>query len=400
MLTSIHRKSLETLLQHYSTQPNDCQLLLMLRNHVIAASHDMEWDESLFTGTDGEIGTVSRNGSLFYFIRTKHSFSDLSIIAILPVDNVMHTMYRLQRMLKTLEIIGILTVLLATVAFYQIICRPLKHISSRMQSVGEGDLSVRMPAERTSELDDVGQTFNGMAERLQQLIDREYRSRLLAAGAEKKALQYQITPHFLYNTYFQLRNLIELEENEQAGQLADLMGRYLRYIVHQDADCATLKEEMAHAKNYADIQSMRFKGRIEVQWQADAEAPDGIIVPRLIIQPLIENAFGHGVKNVEKGGVVRVSLRREENAVTVSVEDNGDSLSDERLEELRRSVADGQSEESDCVALVNIHRRLQLHFGPRSRLLLGRSELGGLKAAIWIVPGERRDEHAADSAGG
>ena len=400
MLTSIHRNSLETLLQNYSTQPNECQLLLTVGNHVIASSHEAEWDDALLVQAGEEVRTVSSGGSQYYFIQTKHSFSDLFIIAILPVDNVMSNMYRLQRMLKTLEIIGILTVLLATLAFYQIICRPLKNISSKMQEVGEGDLAVRMASQRTAELDDVGSTFNSMAERLQQLIDREYKSRLLAASAEKKALQYQISPHFLYNTYFQLRNLIVLEENEQAGRLADLMGKYLRYIVHQDETSATLEEEMEHAKNYADIQSMRFKGRIEVRWTVTAENWKNIVVPRLIIQPLIENAFGHGVKNVEKDGVVQLTLTQTENAIAISVEDNGDGLSDDKLEALRQSVAAGPREESDSVALVNIHRRLQLQFGPQSRLTFDRSALGGLKVTIWIIPGEGRGMDAADSAGG
>ena len=399
MLTSIQRKSLETLLQNYSTKPNECQLLLTVRNHVIANSHDMAWDEGLFASADGDVRTVSRDGSQYYIIQTRHGFSDLSIVAILPVDNVMSNMYRLQRRLKTLEIIGILSMLLATIAFYQIICRPLKNISSKMQEVGEGDLSVRMAPERTEELDDVGQTFNGMAERLELLIDREYKSRLLAAGAEKKALQYQISPHFLYNTYFQLRNLIVLEENEQAGRLADLMGKYLKYIVQQGDTCATLEEEMEHAKNYADIQGMRFKGRIEVRYDVAEGNWKNVIVPRLIIQPLIENAFGHGVRTVEKGGVVLLSLRQAENAITISVEDNGDSLSDATLDRLRASVASGPRDENDSIALVNIHRRLQLHFGPQSGLLFDRSGLGGLKAAILIVPGEGRPDDAADPAG-
>ena len=102
---------------------------------------------------------------------------------------------------------------------------------------------------------------------------------------------------------------------------------------------------------------------------------------------------------VEKGGVVLLSLRQAENAITISVEDNGDSLSDATLDRLRASVASGPRDENDSIALVNIHRRLQLHFGPQSGLLFDRSGLGGLKAAILIVPGEGRPDDAADSAG-
>ena len=342
---------------------------------------------------------MTRDGKQYYFIRTRHDFSDLSIAAILPVDQVMSSLYRLQRLLRLLEIIGVLTVLLATAAFYQVICRPLKNISDKMRQVGGGDLSVRMGPESTAELTDVSLTFNRMAGRLQQLIDREYRSRLLAASAEKKALQYQISPHFLYNTYFQLRNLIMLEENEQAGVLADLMGRYLRYIVRQE-DCAALEEEMDHAKNYADIQAMRFRGRISVRCDVPDGDWKGLIVPRLIVQPLIENAFGHGLRNVEKDGLVLITLRQTDREVRIRVEDNGEGLSENAMEALRRSVENGPGGENDGVALSNIHRRLQLHFGPDSGLALDRSALGGLRAEIRIVQGKGGKEDAENPAGG
>lgn len=390
MLTRLQRSSLKSLMQKYTSHPSDYQLLLAFGDHVIVNSHEMQWDEAIFRDFDEEVKTVTLNGSQYYMIRAKHAFSDLSIIGVLLVDNVMSNMYRLQRMLRMLELICVMIVLLATTAFYRVICRPLKGISAKMQQIGEGNLSVRMLPEKTVELNDVASTFNGMAERLQHLIDREYKSRLLAVNAEKKALQYQISPHFLYNTYFQLRNLILLEEKEQAKRLADLMGRYLMYIVHQSETSATLGEEMDHARNYADIQGMRFKGRIEVRYQI----PDGdwreMVVPRLLVQPLIENAFGHGLKNVEKEGLVLLSLRQEQDGVSISVEDNGEGLSDGALEALRRSVAEGQREEGDGVALANIHRRLQLHFGPQSGLLFDRSDRGGLKVTILIANGKEQ----------
>lgn len=388
MLTSIQRESLKNLLKKYTSSPSDSQLLLTFGNHVIVSSHDTEWDESDLANLGEDVMTVTRGKSQYYMIRARHAFSDLSIIAILPVDNVMRNMYQLQRMLKTLEFVCILIIILSTIAFYHIVCRPLKRISTKMQQVGDGNLSVRMAPEKTAELDEVINTFNSMAERLQRLIDGEYKSRLLVANAERKALQYQISPHFLYNTYFQLRNLILLEENEQAGRLADLMGQYLRYIVHQDGASATLGEELAHARNYADIQSMRFKGRIEVHYDIQEGNWREMIVPRLLVQPLIENTFEHGLKNIEKDGVILITLRQTDKAVAISVEDNGENLSDAMLESLSRSVTSVQSKENEGVALANIHRRLPLHFGPQSRLVFSRSDMGGLKVTIWIAQGK------------
>lgn len=386
MMTGIPRSFLREMLVSY-TQPIDCRLLLTFGSAVLVSSHDIPWDENVFGSSDEEIKKIESGGSSYYVIRARHAFSDLSIIAVLPVDNVMSNMYRLQRMMKVLELISLLIIVLAAAAYYRIVCAPLKRISAKMQQIGDGDLSVRMEPEKTAELEDVRRTFNGMAERLHQLIDREYKSRLLAANAEKKALQYQITPHFLYNTYFQLRNLILLEENEQAGRLADLMGNYLRYIVHQDDPCATLEEELEHARNYAEIQRMRFGDRIDVIYDMTEGSWQKLIVPRLLVQPLIENAFGHGLKNMEKG-VVRLRVQNARDETVVSVEDNGESLDEKTISRLHRIIQEGENKEGEGIALVNIHRRLQLHFGPAARLECSRSELGGLRAAIVITAGE------------
>ncbi len=388
MRTWIRRDSIREMLEKYTSDPDGYQLLLYAGDHLIAGSHNTSWSKDLFSGQQEDVQPVKLADGEYYMIRAKQTFSGLSFAAVLPVKNVTRNMDRLRDMLRMLEIVCLLIVLLSTFAFYRITCKPLQRISTRMQQMGEGDLSVRMSPEKTTELNEVAVTFNSMAERLQRLIDREYKSRLLAAGAEKKALQYQISPHFLYNTYFQLRNLILLENNEQASRLADLMGRYLRYIVRQDSPYSTLEEEMDHARNYADIQGLRFRGRIEVRYDIGEGNWHQLIVPRLLVQPLIENAFSHGLKNQEREGIMLLSLRQERDTVIISVEDNGDSLSDDMLKALRQRFAEEQSPESDGIALINIHRRLQLHFGERSGLELERSPLGGLKVCIRIIPGK------------
>ena len=382
MMTGISRNSVRGLLRKYASSSGDYRLLLTFGGHVIVASHDLPGEESFLQDMEGNVQTVSFDGSRFYIIRADHAFSGLSICGMLEVDHVMRNMIRHRRWLRILETVCVLIVLLSGIALYRVVCRPLRGMSGKMREVGEGNLAVRMLPEKTEELNDVASTFNDMAERLQHLIDREYKSRLLAASAEKKALQYQITPHFLYNTYFQLRNLILLEENEQAQRLADLMGRYLRYIVHQDGTRALLGEEMDHARNYADIQGLRFQGRIEVQWDVPEGDWRGLQVPRLLVQPLIENAFGHGLKNVEKDGIIRITLRQEEDVVRISVEDNGAGLGPDALEALRKALEAGGGEPGENVALTNIHRRLRLHFGEDSGLSLEKSSLGGLKVMV------------------
>ena len=130
MMTGIPRSFLREMLGSY-TQPIGCQLLLTFGNHILANSHDIEWDESVYGEFPKDVKTVESGGSSYYVIRAKHAFSDLSIVAVLPVNNVMRNMHRLQRMMKILELISLLILALAAVAYYRIVCAPLKRSADR-----------------------------------------------------------------------------------------------------------------------------------------------------------------------------------------------------------------------------------------------------------------------------
>ena len=285
------------------------------------------------------------------------------------------TVYRILVLMVTLGLMGML---------YGIVRYPLRKLLMGLQAIEKGELDKRLPKTVISDFEYVNDQFNAMGTRIQNLVEREYTLRLLHMKAELRQLQYQINPHFLYNTYFTLRALLEEEETEQAAAFADLLGRYLKYSTAVDREYATLAEEISHAKNYAEIQQMRFSQRIDLQWEDELEHFLDLKVPKLILQPLIENAFEHGVRRMLEGGIIRVSFHDGEDVV-IHVEDNGQSLTDERLEELAAHLQRNNVQaEHDSVALMNIHRRLKILFGEQSGLTVSRSELGGLKTTVTI----------------
>ena len=281
-------------------------------------------------------------------------------------------------------ILVLLVTLLLMMLLYAIVRSPLRKLRMALRSIEKGELNKRLPSTSISDFRYVNDQFNAMGARLEDLVDREYTLRLLHIKAELRQLQYQINPHFLYNTYFTLRALLEEEETEQAAAFADLLGRYLKYTTSSNREYATLGEEIDHAKIYAGIQQMRFSQRIDLQWEMEPERFRDLKVPKLILQPLIENAFEHGLKRMLEGGIIRVSLDRTD-GVVIHVEDNGQSLTDERLEELSARLRQNNDQEGeDSVALLNINRRLQILFAEQSGLTVSRSELGGMKATVTI----------------
>ena len=180
------------------------------------------------------------------------------------------------------------------------------------------------------------------------------------------------------------------EEYDVAEQMTDVLGRYLRYITTSARDEATLREEMEHAKAYVEIQKMRFGSHLEARL---AECPPEYAekpVPRIIIQPLLENTFEHGIKDMRETGIISVQFEAEGNRLSIYVDDNGPNASDELIEKARTILAaEEYNPNGDSVALSNIHRRIRMLYQPGSGLYVSRSPLGGFRSEIRMI-GEKK----------
>ena len=278
------------------------------------------------------------------------------------------------------------------ILLYIVVSRPVKKLQMAIRTVRKGDLSTRLEKTWVAEYQDVYDQFNRMAEQIQELIEHQYAMQLLTARAELNQLQYQINPHFLYNTYFNLRALLEEEDYERAIPFADMLGKYLSYITHS-AQTGRLFEEVQYAKAYGEIQQLRFANRVEFLFGEVPESALNMLVPRLILQPLIENAYEHGVRQMLQGGIIKVSFElKSEEVLDIFVEDNGQALTRSRIEELQAMLHNPTEKDlAESIALVNIQRRLSLFYNNESRLTVSQSELGGLLCCLHIQGGVKND---------
>ena len=247
-----------------------------------------------------------------------------------------------------------------------------------------------------------------MAEELGTLIEKNYQQQLLLSRAELKQLQAQINPHFLYNAFFLLRRMIHDELYEEAGQMADTLGLYFQYITRNSQDYMPLSREYHHAMLYCEIQGLRFGDRIRIETDSLPEQYGDILVPKLIIQPILENAFNYGLRDKVDDGVLRVTVSREARCLVIAIEDNGEELSEEQLREMQKKLRDtaGGVLQQEMSGILNIQRRLSIYFeagtepeegsrmpggpsgseeGPDAGCLkAGRSVLGGLCIRICL----------------
>ena len=163
-----------------------------------------------------------------------------------------------------------------------------------------------------------------MVKELKTLIEQSYKQKILVQRAEMKQLQSQINPHFLYNSFFILNTMARTEDYENIEKFTEQLGRYFQFITRSAADEVPLEKEVEHARVYTEIQAMRYSNRIKAYFEELPEEFWGIVVPRLILQPIIENAFEHGLGMVKKNGILTVSFEKLQNGLHIIIENNGE----------------------------------------------------------------------------
>lgn len=262
--------------------------------------------------------------------------------------------------------------------------QPVDGLQSAFREAGNGHFSVRLPAQRIQEFDQLARGFNAMAEHIDGLIDTNYRQTIRLQTAELKRLQAQINPHFLYNSFYFLRHLISSDEQEVAEEFCRYLGKYFQYITRSDQSTLSLREEVDHAVNYLIIQLMRFGDTVEADVQPLPEDLQALAVPRLIVEPVVENCFKYGLNTTEDRGRIRLRYEEDEQSVSVIIENNGNDLTDEAIDRLRASLELPADETTSFTGLINTHHRLKLFFGQPAGVEVTRSALGGLMVRLRL----------------
>jgi sensor histidine kinase YesM len=286
------------------------------------------------------------------------------------------------------------------------ITKPIANLVQVAVQISRGNLDVKPPVSQMS--DEIGiltRTFRHMLASLKELLEKKQEMMekdRLVKELEIKALQSQINPHFLFNTLNVLSKLAMLEGAERTSDLTVSVSNLLRYNLRKLDTPVTLRDEVEHAREYFAIQQTRFRDRVAFETDIDESALE-LPIPCLTLQPILENAFVHGIEGMESGARIRLKIRREGDFVVVSVADNGagmDEATRRRLLEAESGFAEGApSGQSTGLGTRNVYRRLQLFYG-MDDLVTIESEAGAGTTvtfrAPWIHKGEQADVPSAD----
>ncbi len=322
-------------------------------------------------------------------------YLNLSLEVFLPESVLQQRLWPYMILLWTgLALLLVLSVAYCVIA-YRATRQPLVKLIRAFQTVERGRLDIEITRDRNDEFRAVYDSFNAMVRQLNTLIDQAYRQTILMQKAQLRQLQSQINPHFLYNSFFILQRRIKVEDYENAMRFCQQLGAYFQFITRSAADEVFLEKETEHARIYAEIQAMRFSNRIKVEFGQLPEAYAKRLVPRLILQPIIENAFEYSLENKAENGILIVRFLTEGEMLDIQVEDNGEELTDRKIEELRARLSENDGN-MEVTGMVNIHRRLQLLYGAQCGVRIARGALGGLLVTMRLKMEEEKDDATAD----
>lgn len=312
---------------------------------------DDDEDEELLRQYDGDqrlysVETVARTG--------------WRVVAVNSVEQLLAGQRQLRGYYLYWVALCLAIVMVLTVVLSRRISLPVMRLRRSMQAVEQGQFDIDLRVERRDEIGALSRDFAIMVATVRALMARNEQEQEDKRRTEIKALQNQIAPHFLYNT---LDSIVWMAEGGQMDEVIDMttnLARLLRLSIGSGDAMVALSTELEHLRSYLTIQQMRYRDRLNFQIDVDP-AVHSCRLPRLTLQPIVENAIYHGIKNRAGGGTVTVSAWAEADDVVVEVRDDGPGIETSVLEQLRRQ----EIEPTGGVGLKNVHQRLTLTFGER-----------------------------------
>lgn len=265
-------------------------------------------------------------------------------------------------------------VLTAMVIFFSIFLpksftKPITDLVTVTDRVSRGDLAARSDNTSTDEVGELSKSMNQMIEKINELLSQITKEQIRIREAELELLQLQINPHFLYNTLDTIIWLAEGGDEKRVVGMVKSLSAFFRTSLSRGRDIITIREELLHAKSYLEIQQFRYQDILDYEIDVPEEFNE-YTIPKITIQPLIENALYHGIKNKRGGGRIVIKARKESNDLVISVTDDGIGMTKERLDEVVAGLGKKQPADSAIYGLYNVNERIRLKFGEKYGITL------------------------------
>lgn len=389
ILVDIDIKSIQNLVEDITMgqtgfgyiQDSQGKVLYTPKNKVVYRM-DPKW----FSKEDSGQVQCNIKGQKYNVIYSRSSFTDLIAVGVFDWDKTVQAASQARKVSIYIAVGIAVFAVLCSVMFSASITQPISKLSKLMKKAQTGDLTVRFENHYKGEIHQLGDSFNSMVAKIDELLKLVYQEQKNKREAELKILHEQIKPHFLYNT---LDTIQWMAKSYHAKDIVDIvlaLSNFFRISLSQGKEYITLEQEIAMVKSYLDIQKFRYEELFDYEIDMDLSAAE-CQVPHLTLQPLVENALYHGIKESEKEhGTIWIKIYRESGGVIVlKVEDNGAGMSRERMEQLNEWMSRKERDENiDAFGSLNVNDRIRMAYGDEFGLYYTMREGGGVIACLKV----------------
>ncbi|OXM86955.1 sensor histidine kinase [Paenibacillus rigui] len=294
---------------------------------------------------------------------TTLSLNQWKLAAIVPESDILSNASQIKSI--TFSIVLLILVVFSVVAtlFASSLTNPIRFLSKQVKSVIQGNLNVSFRLKEQNEIGVLANGLESLVDSVQQLLQKVKDEQEHKRQIELLALQSQIQPHFLYNTMGSIKHLIDLGEKEKASTMVSALTHFFRIGISKGREVISIQEELEHVRNYLLIQNIRYSKDFEFEIEVE-ESILHLPIMKLTLQPIVENAIYHGIKNKAGRGIIRITGARQGDVALLQVFDDGAGMDGERLQQITDSIQSPTVKGVPVTfGLRNVHLRLALQFG-------------------------------------
>lgn len=310
------------------------------------------------------------------------SYTGWKLISVVPMKSFSMGMTGMRNLVVLLVALTVLAVVILNQMVSARISKPLRRLNDSVKEWEAGNMNPDIYIGGSMEVEHLGKTLRSTVAQIRQLMDDIVVEQEEKRKSELDALQSQINPHFLYNTLDSIVWMITGERYDDAVFMITQLASLFRISLSKGKTVIKIEDEVKHARNYMNIQKIRYKNSFEVDFQIEEDILDGCIV-KLVLQPLLENAIYYGIEFMDGEGEIHVRGYRKDKDVYLEVEDNGLGMPEEEAAELLNGK-ERPHKHGSGVGLVNVHSRLKLRFGEAYGLVIHSCPDEGMMVQIHI----------------
>ncbi|MEH7375020.1 sensor histidine kinase [Neobacillus drentensis] len=360
---------IDSVIEMLESEPESSVFVIDRQGHILynpnlrkKTSVDFQKIIKQMNESNKNISYLKMNKGYVFF---KKAFNNkVAIVKVVPESMLLNGVTKTLIVGIIISALSILLTVILSIVISVRTTKPIIKLVHAMNEVGENNLNVSIETERIDEIGLLEKRFSSMVYRINELINKEYKSEIETRNAQFMALQAQINPHFLYNTLQLVGGMAVTHKAEEIYSVISALSDMFRYITGKQGNMVLIDREIEHIKNYLYIQNMRFEGKVQTDLYFE-EGTEGYTIPMLTIQPIVENVFNHGFEQKKGLWKLSIDVQKVFDDIEITITDNGVGIPEEKLVDLIEQMKGipYSLNTKGSIGIKNVAARIRLYFG-------------------------------------